>query len=83
MNTAIREAANQARQRPVKLTHNQEVSRLLCVCTKFGALWLKRQGKWVSYYLKVAERMSDVGRRLEGLLLYSKLLGLLLSLLKC
>jgi hypothetical protein len=28
MNAAIREAANQARQKPVKLTHNQEVSSM-------------------------------------------------------
>jgi hypothetical protein len=29
MNSAIREAANQARQKPVKLTHNQEVRALM------------------------------------------------------
>ena len=39
MNAAFREAAAQARQKPVKLSHNQEVRLLMCfVCCIFGTL---------------------------------------------
>eukprot|EP00804_Cyclotella_cryptica_P008551 CCRYP_007538-RA/>CCRYP_007538-RA protein AED:0.23 eAED:0.23 QI:87/1/1/1/1/1/3/80/154 len=39
MNAAIREAANQARQKPVKLTHNQEVARLYRKALKTLSSW--------------------------------------------
>ncbi|KAL7536632.1 hypothetical protein ACHAXR_010919 [Thalassiosira sp. AJA248-18] len=40
MNAAFREAANQARQKPVKLTHNQEVARLYRKSLKMLSSWV-------------------------------------------
>eukprot|EP00956_Cyclotella_meneghiniana_P021208 scaffold38243_cov75-Cyclotella_meneghiniana.AAC.14 len=40
MNSALREAANQARQKPVNLTHNQEVARLYRKSLKMLSSWV-------------------------------------------
>ena len=39
MNAVITAAANQARQKPVKLSHNQEVSACLILCSRLSSGW--------------------------------------------